>query len=598
MRFSHDRRGQSVVIGTVILFGFLILALSLYQVQVVPQQNGQVEFQHFEEVRNDLVELRAGILQAGSSERPQFVDVKLGTNFQTRLFAINPPDPAGTLRTRDAYNITITDDSGTRVNVSTRFIEYRPRYNEIESGSTWYDNSVLYLDEPDSNRPAVIIEDQNILVDNDTLRLTAVQNEFSASGTRKVAVELYPTTDATNLSNLSGGLDVRIPTRLGSEDGYWNESIENGSVTYQGMDDMAYPESSEVSALLLRVDSPDNVTVNSVGVQAEPSENSVRDNVGPAGDNRGRNNDPGTTLPPGAVAYDDANRNGRYDSSETTYAGPDIRSFDRPVDLVVARDVSESAYDIQADSITVNPDVSVSAQNGQISLDTPGELRVSGTLDTTPTNGNGMSLNGGSIDLSDGTVRASAAVQLTSQGQTDLDDSLIDTTRVNGAGVTVSSNSDVSVASARVNSGGSILLESSTGQIAGNNAVFDSTQVNSNSITVSADIDVQVRESEFLSGGSISLTGNGGQVDVSGSILDATQVNGESITLESNGDMLVERVSLRIVGGGDLSGVLNRGTNDLFVQDAEFLRDGSGTTFDYSPNGVTVNGTPARGSAA
>ncbi|TKX56149.1 hypothetical protein EXE42_00905 [Halorubrum sp. SP3] len=281
MRFNRDRRGQSVVVGTVVLFGFLILALSLYQVQIVPQENAEVEFQHFEEVRNDLVELRNGILSAGSSERPQFVDVKLGTRYQTRVFTVNPPDPVGTLRTSDAYNITITDDSGTKVNISTRFIEYRPGYNELESGSMWYDNSVLYLAESNSNRPAVVIEDQNILVDNDTLRLTAVQNEFSASGTRKVAVELYPTSDATDLSNLSGTIDVRIPTRLGSEDGYWNESIENGSVTYQGVNDSAYPTSSEVSALLLQVDSPDNVTVNSVGIQSEPSGETVKDNVGP-----------------------------------------------------------------------------------------------------------------------------------------------------------------------------------------------------------------------------------------------------------------------------------------------------------------------------
>ncbi|TKX55388.1 hypothetical protein EXE44_16270, partial [Halorubrum sp. SS7] len=68
---------------------------------------------------------------------------------------------------------------------------------------------------------------------------------------------------------------------MGSEDGYWNESIENGSVTYQGVNDSAYPTSSEVSALLLQVDSPDNVTVNSVGIQSEPSGETVKDNVGP-----------------------------------------------------------------------------------------------------------------------------------------------------------------------------------------------------------------------------------------------------------------------------------------------------------------------------
>jgi len=267
----------------VILFGFLILALSLYQVQVVPQQNAQTEFEHFEEVRNDLVELRNGILSAGSSERPQFVDVKLGTNFQTRLFAINPPDPAGTLRTSPEYNITINDSSGTTVNVSTRFIEYRPGYRELQTGSIWYENSVLYLAERDSGSRAVIIEDQNLVVDNGTLRITAIQNEFQASGTRRVALELYPADNADNLSELSGSLNVTIPTRLGEDDGYWNESIENGSVTYLGVNDAGYPR-EDVSALRLRVDSTENITVNSVGVQSEPSEGAVKANVGPTGE--------------------------------------------------------------------------------------------------------------------------------------------------------------------------------------------------------------------------------------------------------------------------------------------------------------------------
>jgi len=159
MRFSRDRRGQSVVIGTVVLFGFLILALSLYQVQVVPQQNAQTEFEHFEEVRNDLVELRAGILQAGSVDQPQYQTVRLGTSYSTRIFAINPPDPAGTIRTTESYNITI-EGSGESVNVSTRFIQYRPGYNEIDQSPTWYDASVLYVDARDEGGGIAVIEER------------------------------------------------------------------------------------------------------------------------------------------------------------------------------------------------------------------------------------------------------------------------------------------------------------------------------------------------------------------------------------------------------------------------------------------------------
>ena len=287
MNFSRDRRGQSVVIGTVIIFGFLIAALSLYQVQVVPQQNGQVEFQHSEQVRNDLVDLRAGILQAGSTERDQYETVRLGTEYPPRLLGINPPAPAGTLRTSDSYpiNITYANNDTLIESIPTRFVEYRSGYNEIDRSSTWIDSSVLYVDARDDGDGVAIIEEQELVV-NDTLRIVAVQNEFQTSRTGRVSLELYLKEnlgESANLSDFDGPVNVSIPTRL--DDDYWSESIQSGSVTYNGVNTGAFPNANDsyVSVLELQVDSLDNVTVNSVGVQSEPSGGAVKANVGPTG---------------------------------------------------------------------------------------------------------------------------------------------------------------------------------------------------------------------------------------------------------------------------------------------------------------------------
>jgi hypothetical protein len=114
------------------MFGILILALTTYQAAIVPEQNAQTEFQHFEEVRDELIQLRNSISTAGQSDVSQFPSVILGTNYQTRTVTINPPAPAGTLQTSDAYNITISN--GTEEydkNITTRFLEYQPGYNEI-----------------------------------------------------------------------------------------------------------------------------------------------------------------------------------------------------------------------------------------------------------------------------------------------------------------------------------------------------------------------------------------------------------------------------------------------------------------------------------
>ncbi|MYL16815.1 hypothetical protein EXE51_06570 [Halorubrum sp. CGM5_25_10-8B] len=268
-----DNRAVSTVIGVVILFGFLILALSLYQVEIVPQQNAETEFQHSGEVRNDLVELRAGILQAGSIDQPQYQTVELGTTYSTRVFTINPPPPAGTIRTTESYPITIAYESNGTVieTIPTRFIEYRPGYNELDQSPTWYDASVLYLDARQEGDGIAVIEDQS-LVNDGKVQITALQNEFRRSGTGRVTVELRPAESITG-DIPEGDLNVTIPTRLSDEE-YWN-GTDISSDIYSITDD---ENGDNVHNLTLETTTT-NLTVDTVGVQEAPEEPSQNDNA-------------------------------------------------------------------------------------------------------------------------------------------------------------------------------------------------------------------------------------------------------------------------------------------------------------------------------
>lgn len=266
-----DNRAVAPVIGVVILFGFLILALSLYQVEIVPQQNAETEFQHSGEVRNDLVELRAGILQAGSIDQPQYQTVQLGTAYSTRTFTINPPSPAGTIRTTDPYPITISNNSGTpegTITIPTRFIEYQPGYNELDRSPTWYDASVLYLDARDGGGGIAVIEDQ-ALVDNGEIQITALQNEFRRSGTGQVTLELRP---AENVSGdiPEGDLTVTVPTRLSEDDWEAKTDLPTDSDVYVGVTDTGNDINNRNIYNLTLNTTANNLTVDTVGVQEAP----------------------------------------------------------------------------------------------------------------------------------------------------------------------------------------------------------------------------------------------------------------------------------------------------------------------------------------
>ena len=268
-QFSNDQRAVSAVIGFILLFGLLMLTLTVYQAQIVPQQNAQTEFQHFENVRNELIELRNAVSTAGQADVSQFPSVTLGTNYRTRTLTINPPDPAGTLRTSEPYNITIKNKTGSKTNISTRFIEYRPGYNEISIGSTWYEHSVLYLDERDRGGVS-IIQEQNI-VKNGTVRITALQNRFQETDTGRVTLELYPEEEVNKSAFPSGNganLNVTVPTRLNQSD-YWGNASLSDSDIYQSVD--PYPGSDDVYKLNLSVNESD-LEVNTVGIRGVPDE--------------------------------------------------------------------------------------------------------------------------------------------------------------------------------------------------------------------------------------------------------------------------------------------------------------------------------------
>ena len=264
---ATDRRGVSEVVGFILVFGFLILALTTYQATVVPQQNAQTEFQHFEDVRNEMIELRNAVSMAGQADVSQFPSVTLGTNYRPRTLTINPPDPAGTLRTSDRHNITISNESGSYINISTRFIEYQPSYNEISIGSTWLEHSVLYLDERDRGGVS-IIQEQNI-IKNGTVTITALQNQFQETDTGRVTLEMYPQENVNRSAFPNGNLTVKVPTRL--SEGDWNSTLNYSGEIYNGVD----PD----SRLNLSVNSTD-LEVNTVGIREEPNEGPAK-NIDP-----------------------------------------------------------------------------------------------------------------------------------------------------------------------------------------------------------------------------------------------------------------------------------------------------------------------------
>ncbi|PSQ40524.1 hypothetical protein BRD07_07095 [Halobacteriales archaeon QS_9_68_42] len=151
MSLWADRRGQSVVIGSLLIFTFLILAFSGYQTFIVPSQNQQVEAEHFQETEDQFSTLRSNILNSIGSEETRSTAIELGTGYPVRQIALNPPPAAGRLATTEPGDVEITSD-GTTGNVcradgetpTTRSLVYTPGYNEYGAPEALgYENRVV-----------------------------------------------------------------------------------------------------------------------------------------------------------------------------------------------------------------------------------------------------------------------------------------------------------------------------------------------------------------------------------------------------------------------------------------------------------------------
>ena len=224
--FADDSRGVSGVVGFILIFAIIMILLSINQSQVVPQENKEIEFQHYQDVRDDMVEVRSGVSEAAEEGTAQYPTVKLGTNYPTRVLGINPPPPSGQLSTTTPYNITFRNEGRVAENISTRFYEYQNGYNYMEMGSIWLESTgVLYLDARSKSGEIVTIEDQNLIVGDGQAHINILKGDYSESGTKEVTIEIYPTKNASVTPNdLSGNVTIEIPTRLNGTE-YWNKTL-------------------------------------------------------------------------------------------------------------------------------------------------------------------------------------------------------------------------------------------------------------------------------------------------------------------------------------------------------------------------------------
>jgi len=233
-----DDRGQSVQVGAVLLFGIIIVFLAIWQAQVVPAENADVEFQHSLDAQEDMQQLRSEIRSVAGSGATRSTTIELGTRYPTRVAFVNPPPATGSLSTTGgtvsienvSANSTNGFWNGTTRNYTTNTIVYEPSYSEYRnSPRTVYEHGLLY-NEFDREETQLAESPQRLVAtsgNTTTIDLVALRGAIDENGVERESIDLYPNSASTKTVPVTANdtdepITITIPTR---NQAIWNETL-------------------------------------------------------------------------------------------------------------------------------------------------------------------------------------------------------------------------------------------------------------------------------------------------------------------------------------------------------------------------------------
>lgn len=241
MDFRGDNRAQALQVGAILLFGFLILGLSLYQATVVPDQNRGVEFNAYQDAAAGLAELRNDVITAASKDTTTGTNVRTGAVYPSRSVFINPPPPNGELRTTDPRNVTlenVTAVDGEPANAerfveaaldgrnySTRDVRFTPDYNVFNGQPMVVTGQQAYRYTSGEDARFLPTTGQTLL-QGDRLNLLFVDGDLSAQGAT-TTVTTEPVSASTQTVTITGNGSSNITLRLGTPPGITAETWVN-----------------------------------------------------------------------------------------------------------------------------------------------------------------------------------------------------------------------------------------------------------------------------------------------------------------------------------------------------------------------------------
>jgi len=276
-------RGQSMQIGAILLFGFLVVALATAQAGLVPADISRAELDHSQRVADQLIALETAVFETSVTGRPQPTTLDLGPDYPDRLPFIYPPPAAGTFTTTTPATLAVdnaaavTDTgsfdtywNGTTRSYHTRAITYAPTYRELDSAPRYrIEHGVLAARHGTASR-IEMAENRQPIVDDTEITLLAVDGELAATGidTESVVVERVTESTPVDIEASGDPIRLRLPTQLSAAK--WRNTILDGQPNVDSV-----TVTADVATVTLDPTETYELTIHKLTVGPNPTEPSA-----------------------------------------------------------------------------------------------------------------------------------------------------------------------------------------------------------------------------------------------------------------------------------------------------------------------------------
>ncbi|MDO9579892.1 MAG: hypothetical protein Q7J06_04920, partial [Bacteroidales bacterium] len=169
MRFWREKKGVSVVLGTLLMFVIMVMLYASIQATQVPLWNLRIDAQSFETTYGDMLFLKSDIKNVALLKQPKSTIIRMGTLYPDRMIFINPKQGVYTSMTKEDATVTIEYIIEWSTGSAT-YTEYYPSSRLIfdvlspEGGSLIYEHGLIIRSFPNGS---VSTDPQELIVDEE-----------------------------------------------------------------------------------------------------------------------------------------------------------------------------------------------------------------------------------------------------------------------------------------------------------------------------------------------------------------------------------------------------------------------------------------------